>query len=136
MRRKKDKKCRSYNAVKTHINWTNVDELKNRLSLMIEHNQNLIRMLENSTNFLLKERNRRLSAEETYHKMQPRLKNLRNKITVQNSIQSNMRYENQVYSNLQNMFNDLKISTNGKILRMYSKSLSEEAKENKQLYIL
>lgn len=98
---------------------------------MIEHNQNLIRDLENSTNFLLKERDRRLSAEEAYHKMQPRLRNLRNKIAMQNSIHSNMRYENQVYANLQNVFNELKISTNGKILRMDDKSISEEASENK-----
>jgi len=98
---------------------------------MIEHNQNLIRDLENNTNFLLKERNRRLNAEETYHKMQPRLSNLRNKIAMQNSIHSNMRYENQVYVNLQNVFNDLKISTNGKILRINNKCLSEKASENK-----
>jgi len=98
---------------------------------MIEHNQSLIRDLENNTNFLLKERDRRLSAEEAYHKMQPLLSNLRNKIAMQNSIHSNMRYENQVYANLQNVFNDLKISTNGKILRINSKCFSEEASENK-----
>lgn len=95
---------------------------------MIEHNQILIRNLENSTNFLLKERDRRLSAEEAYHKMQPRLRNLKNKITMQNSIHSNMRYENQVYANLQNIFDDLKISSNGKVLRMDNKSLNEETK--------
>lgn len=128
MRRKGGKKCRSHNAVKTQIKWTNVDELKNRLSLMIEHNQLLIRNLENSTNFLLKEIDCRLSAEETYHKMQPRLRNLKDKITMQNSIHSNMRYETQVYANLQNIFNDLKISSNGKILRMDNKSLNEETK--------
>lgn len=132
MRRKDGRKSRSHNAIKrSYINWTNSDELKNRLSLMIEHNQNLIRDLENSTNFLLKERDRRLSAEEAYYKMQPRLRSLRNKIAMQNSIHSNILYENQVYANLQNVFNELKISTNGKILRMDDKSISEEASENK-----
>lgn len=111
MERKGGRKRRPYSAIKTHIN---ADKLKNRLSLMIKHNQNLIKILENSSNFLLEERNRRLSAEEAYHKMQPRLRNLRNKIIMQNSIHSNMRYENQVYANLQNVFNDLKISTNEK----------------------
>lgn len=98
---------------------------------MISRNQNLIKTLENNTNFLLEERDRRLSVEEAYHKIQPRLRNLTNKIVIQNSIHSNMRYENQVYSNLRNVFNDFKISTNGKILRMDDKSLSEEAKENR-----
>ncbi|XP_077269554.1 uncharacterized protein LOC143901277 [Temnothorax americanus] len=131
MRRKGDRKYKSHNVVKTHINWTNADELKNRLSLMIEHNRNLIRNLENSTNFLLKERDRRLSAEEAYHKLQPRLRNLKNKIAMQNSIHSNMCYENQVYANLQNMFKDLKISANEKVLRMDDKSLNDEVRENK-----
>jgi len=98
---------------------------------MIEHNQILIRDLENNTDFLLKERDRRLSVEEAYHKIQPRLSNLRNKIAMQNSIHLNMRYENQVYTNLQNVFNDLKISTNEKILRINSKCFNEEASENK-----
>lgn len=96
---------------------------------MINYNQNLIKTLENNTNFLLEERDRRLSAEETYHKMQPRLRNLRNKIIIQNSIHSNMYYENQVYTNLQNVFNNFKIFTNGKELTMDDKS--EEARENK-----
>ncbi|KYN06888.1 PREDICTED: protein Cep78 homolog isoform X2 [Cyphomyrmex costatus] len=132
LKRKSDNKYRLHTAVKkSHIKWSKADELKNRLSLMIEHNQNLIRDLETSTSFLLEERDRRLNAEEAYHKIQPRLKNLKNKIAMQNSIQSNMRYENQVYANLQNVFNDLKISTNGKILRVDDKSLSKEANENK-----
>ncbi|KYM84599.1 Protein Cep78 like protein [Atta colombica] len=130
--KKSDKKYTLHTAVnKSHIKWYKADELKNRLSLMIEHNQNLIRDLEMNTNFLLEERDRRLSAEKVYHKIQPRLRNLKNKIAMQNSIQSNMRYENQVYANLQNVFNDLKISTNEKILRVDDKSLSEEANENK-----
>ncbi|XP_018348887.1 PREDICTED: protein Cep78 homolog [Trachymyrmex septentrionalis] len=113
----KKKTLHTHTAInKSHIKWYKADELKNRLSLMIEHNQNLIRDLETSTNFLLEERDRRLSAEEVYHKIQPQLRNLKNKIAMQNSIQSNMRYENQVYANLQNVFNDLKISTNGKIV--------------------
>jgi len=129
--KKSDKKYTLHTAVnKSHIKWYKA-ELKNRLSLMIEHNQNLIRDLETNTNFLLEERDRRLSAEKVYHKIQPRLRNLKNKIAMQNSIQSNMRYENQVYANLQNVFNDLKISTNEKILRVDDKSLSEEANENK-----
>ncbi|XP_011880233.1 PREDICTED: protein Cep78 homolog [Vollenhovia emeryi] len=131
MRRKGGRKCKSHNATKPRVNWTNADELRNRLSLMIEHNQTLMRNLENSTNFLLKERDHRLSAEEAYHKMQPRLRNLRNKIAMQNSIHSNMYYENQVYAKLQNIFRDLKISTNGKMLRMDDKNLSEEPAENK-----
>ncbi|KYQ52700.1 Protein Cep78 like protein, partial [Trachymyrmex zeteki] len=130
--KRSDKKYKLHTAVnKSRIKWYKADELKNRLSLMIEHNQNLIRDLETNTNFLLEERDRRLNAEEAYHKIQPRLRNLKNKIAMQNSIQSNMRYENQVYANLQNVFNDLKISTNGKILRVDDKSLSEEANENK-----
>ncbi|EGI63167.1 PREDICTED: protein Cep78 homolog isoform X1 [Acromyrmex echinatior] len=129
--KRSDKKYTLHTAVnKNHIKCYKADELKNRLSLMIEHNQNLIRDLETSTNFLLEERDRRLSAEEVYHKIQPRLRDLKNKIAMQNSIQSNMRYENQVYANLQNVFNDLKISTNGKILRV-DESLSEKANENK-----
>lgn len=129
--RRKGRKCRSHNAVKkSRITWTNADELKNRLSHMIERNQNLIRDLENSTNFLLKETDRRLSTEEAYHKMQPRLRNLKNKIAMQNFIHSNMRYENQVYANLQNVFDEWKISTNGKILRI-DKSLCEEVDKNK-----
>lgn len=122
MRRKGGRKCRSHGVIKAHINWSNVDELKNQLSLLISHNQNLIKTLENNTNFLLEERDRRLSVEEAYHKMQPRLRNLRNKIIIQNSIHSNTRYENQIYTNLQNVFNNFKIFTNGKVLRMDEKS--------------
>lgn len=131
-RRNGGRKCRLNSAAKrSHINWTNADELKNHLSLMIEHNRNLIRDLETSTNFLMKEKDRRLSAEKAYHKMQPRLRILKNKITMQNSIQSNMRYENQIYVNLHNVFNDLKISTNGKILKIDGKNLNEITSENK-----
>ncbi|XP_036147256.1 protein Cep78 homolog [Monomorium pharaonis] len=129
--RRKGKKCRSYSSMKTsQITWINADELKSRLSYMIERNQNLIRDLENSTNFLLKETDRRLSAEEAYHKIQPRLRTLKNKIAMQNSIHSNMRYENKVYANLKNIFNEWKISTNGKILSI-DKSLCKRVDQNK-----
>lgn len=132
VRKMKRKDNRMHSAIKrNHNNWNNVDKLKSRLSVMIEHSRNLIRDLEYSINFLLKERDRRLSAEEAYHKVQPRLSNLKNKIAMQNSIHSNMRYENQVYANLQNVFNDLKISTNEKILRTDDTNLSEEASKNK-----
>ncbi|XP_039304854.1 protein Cep78 homolog [Solenopsis invicta] len=130
--RRKSRKCRSHSAVnKSYITWTNADELKSQLSHMIERNRNLIRDLENSSNFLLKERDRRLSVEEAYHKMQPRLRNLRNKIAMQNYIHSNMRYENKVYANLQNVFDEWDIFTNGKMLRMNKKNFCEEADKNK-----
>ncbi|RLU15939.1 hypothetical protein DMN91_011697 [Ooceraea biroi] len=106
---KDNRKCKSRSTLrKNHIKWTNVDKLKKCLMLMIEGNQSLIAALENSTDFLMKERDRRLSAEEAYHKLQPRLRSLRNKIIMQNSIHSSMHYENQVYTNLQNVFNELR----------------------------
>ena len=47
---------------------------------MIERNKNLITILGDKTNFLIKEKDRRLSFEEAYHNLQPQLKNLKNKI--------------------------------------------------------
>ncbi|XP_011645138.1 protein Cep78 homolog [Pogonomyrmex barbatus] len=124
IRKTDSRKRRLYNEVKK--NWIKVDELRNQLSIMIEHNQNLITYLENSTNFLMKEKNRHLSTEEAYHKIQPRLRNLKNKIALQNPIHLNMCYENQVYTKLQNIFDELKISTNGKILKINDKSPGEK----------
>lgn len=114
-RRKNDENSKLQNITKkSHVKWINADQLKRCLSFMIEHNQNLITILENKTDYLMKEKNYRLRYEEAYHKIQPQFRNLKNKITIQNSIHSNMCYENQVYANLQNAFNELKISIKGK----------------------
>lgn len=119
VKRKNERKCKLQNIIeKNHVKWTNADKLKKRLSLMIERNQNLITILENKTDFLIKEKDDRLRFEEACHKIQPQLRNLKNKIAMQNSIHSNMCYEKQVYANLQNAFNELKISMQGKVLKM------------------
>lgn len=115
---------------KSHVKWMNADQLKKHLSFMIEHNQNLITLIENKTDYLIKEKNYRLRYEEAYHKIQPQFRNLKNKIATQNSVYSNMCYANQVYANLQNAFNELKISIKGKIIKM-SKTNPEEMCENK-----
>ncbi|XP_050457420.1 protein Cep78 homolog [Cataglyphis hispanica] len=118
-RRKNYTKCKLQNIIKrNHVKWSNADKLKKRLSFMIESNRNLIRILENKSDLLIKEKNRRLSFEEAYHKIQPQLRNLKNKIAMQTSIYSNMCYEKQVYANLQNAFNELKISMQGKVIKM------------------
>ncbi|XP_070159497.1 leucine-rich repeat-containing protein 74B isoform X2 [Polyergus mexicanus] len=130
-RRKNYKKCKLQNIIKkSHVRWANADKLKKHMSFMIERNQNLIRILENKTDLLIKERDRRLSYEEAYHKIQPQLRNLKNKIDMQNYIYSNMCYEKQVYANLQNAFNELKISMQGKVIKMDEKNSEEKACEN------
>lgn len=132
VKRKNDRKCKLQNIIKNnHIKWTNADKLKKRLSLMIERNQNLITILENKTDFLMKEKDGRLRFEEAYHKIQPQLRNLQNKIAMQNSIHSNMCYEKQVYANLQNAFNELKISMEGKVLKMDERNPEEKTSEHK-----
>lgn len=136
-RRKNDGKCKLQNIIKrSHVKWTNADKLKKRLSFMIERNQNLITILENKTDFLMKEKDCRLNFEEAYHKIQSQLRNLKNKIVMQNSIHSNMCYEKQVYANLQNAFNELKISMQGKILKMDERNPEEKAGENKNKNII
>ncbi|XP_072746978.1 uncharacterized protein [Anoplolepis gracilipes] len=136
-RRKNDRKYKLQNIInRSHVSWTNVEKLKKRLSFMIERNQNLITVLENKTDFLMKEKNYRLSFEEAYHKIQPQLRNLKNKIAMQNSIHSNIRYENQVYANLQNAFNELKISMQGKVLKMDEGKPEGKADENKKQNIV
>lgn len=131
MRRKNDRACKLQNIIeKNHVKWTNADKLKKRLSFMIERNQNLITILENKTDFLMKEKDCRLRFEETYHKIQPKLRNLKNKIAMQNSIHSNMCYEKQVYTNLQNAFNKLKISMQEKILKKAERNPEEKASKN------
>lgn len=128
-RRKEHRKLR--NAVREgHIKWTSVDELKKRLMLMIEDNQSLITTLENSSDFLMKERDRRVSAEEAYYKLQPRLRSLQNKIVMQNSIHSSMRYENQVYTNLQNVFDELRTTLKEKRSGLRRKSLKKADEKN------
>lgn len=123
---------RPQNTIKrNHIKWTNADELKKCLSLMIENNRNLITTLENSTDFLMKEKSRRLSAEEAYRKIQPRLKNLKNKMAVQTSIHSSMYFENQVYANLRNVFDKLGISTKEKECKTDERSIETEAVDGK-----
>ncbi|XP_029660438.1 protein Cep78 homolog [Formica exsecta] len=136
-RRKNYRKCKLQNIIKrSHVRWVNADKLKKRLSFMIERNQNLIRILENKTDLLIKEKDRRLSFEEAYHKIQPQLRNLKNKIAMQNSIYSNMCYEKQVYANLQNAFNELKISMQGKVIKMDEKHPEERAGENQNQNIV
>ncbi|XP_025158234.1 centrosomal protein of 78 kDa [Harpegnathos saltator] len=114
-----------------HIQWTNVQQMQKRLSLMIKRNQNLIAALENNADFLTEERNRRLSAEEAYHKLQPRLKSLRKKIAVQNSTCSAARYENQAYTNLLNIFDKLAIFTNEEKFRIDGRGVEAESGGNK-----
>ncbi|XP_012230152.1 protein Cep78 homolog [Linepithema humile] len=121
--------CQSHIIKKNYIKWTNADELKKCLSFMIEHNQELITELENTTDFLTREKNCRLHAEEAYQKIQPQLENLRNKIAVQNSIHSNMCCKNQVYINLQNVFKKFKIFTNEKM--MEERSLKKKVNRNR-----
>jgi len=132
VKRKNDRKSKLQNIIeKNHVKWTNADKLKKRLSFMIERNQHLITILENKTDFLMKEKDCRLRFEEASHKIQPQLRNLKNKIAMQNSIHSNMCYEKQVYANLQNAFNELKISMQGKVLKMDERYPEEKASENK-----
>lgn len=85
---------------------------------MIENNRNLMTTLENNVDFLTKERNLRLSLEKEYHKIQPRLKNLQNKMAIQTSIHSNILYEKQVYANVQNVFGKLGVFTKEKESKM------------------
>lgn len=130
-RRKNEGRGKLQNIIKkSHVKSTNADKLKKRLSFMMERNQNLITILENKTDFLMKEKDCRLSSEKAYHKIQPQLRNLKNKIAMQNAIHSNICYENQVYANLQNAFNELKISMKGKVLKMDERNSEEEAGEN------
>lgn len=132
VKRKNVRKCKLQDIMKNNrVKWTNADKLKKRLSLMIERNQNLITILENKTDVLAKEKDGRLRFEEAYHKIQPQLRNLQNKIAMQNSIHSNMCYEKQVYANLQNAFNELKISMQGKVLKMDERNPEERADEDK-----
>jgi len=98
---------------------------------MIEGNQNLVTALENSNDFLIKERDSRLNAEEAYHNLQPHLQNLRNKIDMQNSIQSNMRYENQVYMKLRNVFNKMETSIEKNKSETPRKSLEKTENDKK-----
>lgn len=109
-----------------HNEWPNVQKSQDYLSLMIKRNQNLIAVLENSTDFLMEERNRRLSTEEAYHKLQPRLRSLKNKIAAQDLICSNPCYEDPDYANLLNVFEKLTISVNEEKCRTKSGNLGTE----------
>lgn len=135
MWRPNDKKRKSHNAVvRNRIKWIDAFELKRCLSFIIENNQNLISTLESNMEFFVKEKNRRLSAEQAYHKLQPRIRNLLNKIAMQYSIHSNMLYENTIYANLQNVLNELKISMKGKLPKVYERSSKASANEEKSIY--
>jgi hypothetical protein len=137
MRRKNDRKCKSRSETRKspRDKWTNANDLKKSLMLMIEGNQNLVMALENSNDYLIKERNSRLNAEEAYNDLQPHLQNLRNKINMQNSIQSGMRYENQVYMKLRNVFNELETSIEEKKPETPEKSLEKADENNKKIIV-
>lgn len=136
-RRPGGKKSEPHNAVaRNRTKWTNAFELKRCLSFVIESNRNLMSTLENSTEFFALERNRRLRAEEAYRKLQPRFKNLLNKIATQHSIHSKLIYENKVYANVQNVLNELKISMRDKMLKPDERSLSAKASEHEERSIV
>lgn len=130
IRNKNNKICKSHDTARRHMEWPNVQQLQKHLSLMIKRNQNLIEVLENSADFLMGERNHRLRAEKEYHKLQLRLKSLKNKIALQSSICPYTRYGNQTYENLLNIFENLVISTSEQKFRTNGENIEAEAGES------